>query len=377
MLKKVGCAIVATAAMAVGPVFAGEPHALRSYFNIGGQYIFADQDSRMSDDGAGVFASVGKPFNRYFGLELTAYGGSFDQDRAPDNNKWREVGGDVAAMFTFPLSRGWVPFARVGFGLTSSDLKGGGDSTDGTYSYGAGVFKYFKTGENRELGVRFDALYRLIDINDDMGGSGAVQGFNNDFDETVVRLSFVLPFGKPLAYKVKEAPVVAAAAPAPAPAEPAVKDSDGDGVIDEKDLCPDTPAGTVVDGKGCPLAQQLGGPAPSSLETVYFGYDRYDISAESQRKLDRAAKAIKEMKSKNAKLVVQVVGHTDDRGTDNYNVGLGERRAKAVKDYLVKAGIEADRIEVVSYGKSRPAADNATAEGRGKNRRVELETMGN
>ena len=69
---------------------------------------------------------------------------------------------------------------------------------------------------------------------------------------------------------------------------------------------------------------------------------------------------------------VEVAGHTDSVGTEEYNMGLSLRRAEAVRQYLVGKGIAADRLIVRGYGESRPVADNATAEGRFQNRRVEL-----
>ena len=74
--------------------------------------------------------------------------------------------------------------------------------------------------------------------------------------------------------------------------------------------------------------------------------------------------------------VVIAVGNTDSVGTDAYNMALGQRRAQAVKAYLVSKGIEGNRIYTESKGKSNPVASNATAEGRAKNRRVDVEVVG-
>jgi outer membrane protein OmpA-like peptidoglycan-associated protein len=69
---------------------------------------------------------------------------------------------------------------------------------------------------------------------------------------------------------------------------------------------------------------------------------------------------------------IEVAGHTDSRGSDAYNIKLSQRRAEAVRDYLISKGIAADRLSAKGYGESQPVADNATDEGRFKNRRVEL-----
>jgi OOP family OmpA-OmpF porin len=71
-------------------------------------------------------------------------------------------------------------------------------------------------------------------------------------------------------------------------------------------------------------------------------------------------------------VVVEVAGHTDSVGTDQYNQGLSERRANSVRDYLVEQGVRASRLTAVGYGENRPVATNDTADGRQENRRVEL-----
>ena len=103
-----------------------------------------------------------------------------------------------------------------------------------------------------------------------------------------------------------------------------------------------------------------------------FDFDKSAIKPEGQVALDNLAN-----KLKNVKIEVAVaVGNTDSIGTDAYNMALGQRRAQAVKTYLVSKGVPADRIYTESKGKSNPVASNATAEGRAKNRRVDVEVVG-
>ena len=94
-------------------------------------------------------------------------------------------------------------------------------------------------------------------------------------------------------------------------------------------------------------------------DRVFFGFDKSDLSTEAQATLDRQAAWLKKYGSTK----VTVEGHADERGTREYNLALGERRATAVKNYLVAAGIPAARISTVSYGKERPAVvgDNEAA----------------
>lgn len=103
-----------------------------------------------------------------------------------------------------------------------------------------------------------------------------------------------------------------------------------------------------------------------------FDFDKSALKPEGRAALDKLAIGIKGMKLE----VVIAVGNTDSVGTDAYNMALGQRRAQAVKTYLVSKGIDGSRIYTESKGKSNPVASNATAEGRAKNRRVDVEVVG-
>jgi peptidoglycan-associated lipoprotein len=103
----------------------------------------------------------------------------------------------------------------------------------------------------------------------------------------------------------------------------------------------------------------------SPLKPVFFGYDSSDISAEAQKILEGNAEVMKKYKS----WVITVEGHCDERGTAEYNLALGERRAVSARTYLVSLGIPAERIRVVSYGKEFPFDPGHTEEAWGKNRR--------
>jgi OOP family OmpA-OmpF porin len=104
------------------------------------------------------------------------------------------------------------------------------------------------------------------------------------------------------------------------------------------------------------------------LRGINFDFDKATIKPEFEGVLDAGVEALKE----NPGVRVQVAGYTDSVGTDEYNQGLSERRANAVLDYLSTHGIDASRLTAVGFGESNPVADNATADGRAQNRRVEL-----
>ena len=105
-------------------------------------------------------------------------------------------------------------------------------------------------------------------------------------------------------------------------------------------------------------------------ESVKFGFDRSQLSAEAKAALDAFAK---KLLAENKNVYVEVQGHTDSIGSAEYNLGLGQARAEAVMRYLnMQHGFPLHRMNAISYGSAKPIADNKSSEGRGKNRRVAL-----
>jgi OOP family OmpA-OmpF porin len=141
-------------------------------------------------------------------------------------------------------------------------------------------------------------------------------------------------------------------------------DSDGDGVPDSIDRCPNTPKGDKVDAYGCTIKDEI------KLEGVNFATDSADLVPESAYVLDYAVATLK----KHPELVIEVHGHTDDRGSDKHNLILSEHRAQSVLRYLQDHGVT-NTMTAKGYGKARPIADNATSDGRLQNRRVSLRVV--
>jgi len=145
-----------------------------------------------------------------------------------------------------------------------------------------------------------------------------------------------------------------------APAAPVVsvkKDSDNDGVYDGDDKCPGTPAGAVVNAVGC-----------WTLDTILFDFDKTEIKPAAYPLIDNVVAILK----KNPDMKILLNGHCDNVGTNEYNLDLSQRRANAVRDYIVRKGIRWKRLDTQGFGFTQPVALNGTDSGRAMNRRVEI-----
>ena len=171
------------------------------------------------------------------------------------------------------------------------------------------------------------------------------------------------------------------------------KDSDGDGVADHLDKCPNTPAGAKVDGSGCELdtdgdgipnwkddcpsekgtvelngCPAMGTATMADVSNIQFEYNSSVLRTSSYSTLDKVSSDLRANSSSN----LQLDGHASEEGTSEYNQQLSVDRANAVKTYLVNSGVDAKRVMTTGYGETRPIASNATEEGRIMNRRVEF-----
>ncbi|MBP7741929.1 MAG: OmpA family protein [Aliarcobacter sp.] len=230
-------------------------------------------------------------------------------------------------------------YTLVGAGVEIFDNEANGNK-DGLFgNYGAGV-KY-KLAD--QFALKFDVRH-LIEID---------HGDNN----LLYTLGFAVPFGevaKPAPVVVeKPAPVVVVPAPKAAP-----KDTDGDGVIDELDQCPDTMKGAKVDTVGCMTLINL---------NINFDTDKSVIKDSYNSRIAEFAKLM----NGNPKLKATIEAHTDSVGSDAYNQKLSERRATSAVNALKALKVDPARIKAIGYGETKPTASNATVEGRAENRRVE------
>jgi outer membrane protein len=250
------------------------------------------------------------------------------------------------------------PYVGVGMNYTlfsSEELRNSSADLELDNSFGpAGVVGLdVALGEDKKWFL--NANVRWMDIDTDASVEGDELG-TVEIDPWVYTVGFGRRFGAPL-----PPPVEAAPPPPPPPPPPPAKcsDMDGDGVCDEADKCPNTPAGAKVDKVGCPLEQTL---------KLLFDFDSAELRPESIEELERLVKFMGDVPFATA----LIEGHTDSVGSDAYNLKLSDRRAKSVFDYLTSRGVDPARLSSIGHGEAKPIADNATAEGRQLNRRVML-----
>ncbi len=148
-------------------------------------------------------------------------------------------------------------------------------------------------------------------------------------------------------------------------------DSDGDGIMDGEDLCPNTPG--VIENRGCPERKEentttINQQISFLATSIYFDTNSDKIKSISFTSIDKIIVLMK--KVPNVNFIIE--GHTDNRNSDRYNLYLSQRRANSVKRYMVSKGISNENLQSIGYGESRPKFSNENAGGRQLNRRVEI-----
>jgi OOP family OmpA-OmpF porin len=343
---------IAYAVLALTSTISTVSHADPGQFYLapGVQWMNFDNGTMLDNDW-GFSAGLGFQMTERFSVEL----GTFDLD--PDLQPDSEIDLDhyrVDGIYDFGNALGaWQPFVVAGLGNTKFD----GDN-DSILNIGAGLkLQLSDNVEWRTAIRRFQYLGRdLEDI--DYGIDSAL----------------VFYFGRGNERR-SSAPAVARSEPRPStppattprtttPSEPVVRDSDRDGVPDSGDACAETPMNYAVDDRGCPIPVD----GTSRIELlVNFDFDRSEVKPEYFSEIEE----ITDFMEQNPDVVIELEGHTDSRGSEQYNLGLSERRANAVRQVMVdRFGISAGRITARGFGESQPVASNETDAGRAQNRRV-------
>lgn len=371
-------------------------------------YVFADSD-RNADDDFGLQIGIGREMSERWNLELNLEADNLDFENGA--GAYQQRGAALDGLYFFSRNRSFAPYALIGAGAMHNRLPG-----DNTTNLMANAGVGFLTSAGDSMSLRGEVRYRWDGDND------TIPGEDDGFGDWIVSVGLHIPFGRSSA---------AEPAPAPAPVAPVVRsepmpvvtDSDGDGVADDSDSCPGTRAGATVDSRGCePDADGDGVPDADdrcpgtvagskvdasgceldsdgdgvvdrldrcpdtvtgvkvdvrgceikeiiSLQGVNFETASSRLLEDSKSVLDETAETL----LKHPELKAEVAGHSDITGSRDFNLRLSKQRAEAVRDYLVSKGVAADRLTAAGYGPDRPVADNATAEGRAANRRVELQ----
>jgi OOP family OmpA-OmpF porin len=333
-----------------------------------GDIGYNHQDSSRDTENA-MFAAVGlgKFINRNWSLDGQL---NWQNPKANSNEDlwWSQYGVSLDLRRHFIAEgRNWNPYILMGLGYQRAEQEynnfpnpdSPGQRKDGNL---AGKFGIGLQGDLGRVGIRTELATRF-----DMDGSscdpsrvGCFDNNTSNFADVLASVGVVIPLGpEPMA----------AVAPAPVAPNCADSDSDGDGVNDCDDKCPGSQAGQTIGPDGCPV------PVSIDLKGVNFDFDKSTLRPDAVAILNEAIEILKRYPD----LKVEVAGHTDSIGTDAYNQGLSERRARAVYDYLTSNGIDASRLVGPNgYGESRPIAPNTNPdgsdnpEGRALNRRTEL-----
>lgn len=315
------------------------------------------------DDDSGFSFDITKMLNEKWGLELFAAPAlkhSTTSDTATASTPFGKVEPVIQTLtgqYHFNPAGRARPYVGAGLGYAQFN----GETPAGLSlgrSWGPTAVAGIDFGVTKRFFVNASARY--VDMSSKVRLNGNSVGTVN-LDPMIYSVNLGYRFGSAAPVAVATAGAIAAIAPAVVakPVVEAPKDSDGDGVIDPNDMCPDTPRGTRVGPQGCPCDLTL---------KLNFAFDSATLTDADKAQLDAAATELKRLNWTSG----VIEGHTDSIGKDAYNQKLSERRALAVREYLAAQGIAESRMIPTGFGESQPVADNKTAEGRAENRRVVL-----
>ena len=395
-----------------------------------GTYIFKEDTDRVTNSSVGGHSGLGRGFSDAWAVELNLVGNS--SDAYDEVNQW---GVGVDLLHGLKPWGNWIPYYSVGIGYLKTQVVEDPNvsaiairrlDNDNPYAgVGAGLMRNFGASQTK---LRSEVRYRM-----DMADP-------NSFRDWLFNVGLVVPFGEPAPPPVVDADgdgvndgqdqCPGTPAGAPVDSRGCELDSDSDGVVNRKDACPETRAGARVDAKGCEIDTDTDGDGVANskdrcpntprgtkvdqygcktigdadgdgvldnrdrcpntakgarvdvngcefkeeirLPGVTFETNSARLTSQSLSVLNDAAETLK----RNSDVRVEAQGHTDSQGAAAYNLSLSQRRAEAVRDYLVTRGAAAGNITAKGYGETAPIAGNDTAAGRAQNRRVTLKVLG-
>lgn len=354
---------ILTAALLGGLAFAQAASAQstfddRWYLTGSAGFNFQDSD-RLTNDAPFVTLGLGKFISPNWSLdgELNYQNPNFD---ANQDLNWSQYGASIDLRRHFiSEGRGWNPYLLMGVGYQKSEEEfdnfpspdSPGERKDGNFAAKLGVG--LQTTFEKRVAVRAEVAYR-----GDFDDKSVAAPDESWFGDVLASVGVVIPLGPPPA-----APVVAPPPTAPSCAD---LDDDGDGVNNCDDKCPNSQPGQTIGPDGCPV------PVSIDLKGVNFDFDKSNLRPDAVAILSEATQILVRYPD----LRVEVAGHTDLCGKEDYNQKLSERRATAVYNYLTQNGVDAGRLTgPIGYGESRPLEQTPQtfpACKSEKNRRTEL-----
>jgi len=330
-------------------------------------------DKRLVDDGGGAAVALGRVLHKHWNIEGSFGFLNFSGDNDKGGISQDQIYLNANALNVYNRDGRFQPYLLGGLGIVKTSAYKLSDETNFQANLGGGAFIPVFNDRAR---IRAEVLARF-------------ESADSNLTDLVINLGVIFPFGQK-AEPVPEAVVVPVV----------VADGDNDGVPDSIDRCPGTPENTLVDQYGCTLDTDGDGvpdetdqcwDTPPNTEVDVTGcaipvipeiieLSGVNFRSNSDMLLDGAntsLNAAAQILLDNPALVVEVAGHTDDVGDENYNGSLSLARALTVRDYMVGLGVDPARITARGYGESEPVASNETADGRATNRRVELRVLNN
>ena len=294
--------------------------------------------------------AIGKNLSEAWSLELNLNGARPDFKVGPGHLGM--YAGSLDLLRVWNRSGLFAPYVELGAGALQLDPSAGTSRTVFMAQVGLGAF--IKLWENADASRSLMLRPDLVARDDRFGQSDSKV-------DHLYTLGLVFTFGPGTPPPPPPpAPPPPPPAPPPPPPPPPV----------QKAICPtgEVPApGAAVDANGCPLKGDV------VLEGVNFQTNSAELTGNSKPVLDNVAKGLRE----HPRLTVEVQGHTDSTGAADYNLALSERRAEAVRAYLVSDGVPSSQLSAKGYGVTQPIASNKTAGGRAANRRVVMHVIDN
>lgn len=353
MKRTVKSLIVMAAAVVLTSQANANPRGFELGIGAGTTHAIAPKDFKdPAKTGDAVQYWLGYGFTENWGAELGYDVFDFDGASPVAGSKHKQI--TASGVYRFIPANFIHPIAKLG--VAAHESKADGEKVTGLAAKAAlgleADFQYISVG----------ALFNYVFAQKIYPETNLVEEFKNG----QVLIPTVFLTIHPALSSVKKSESLA---PAPVAFQAAAaidaKDTDGDGIIDADDKCPNTAAGIKVNGYGCALTET----ASIKLE-VEFASGKSDLDA---AKYATAIQNLADFMAKYPETKVEIAGHTDSTGSEAANNTISLARATSVKDALVKAGVNPSRVTAKGYGPSKPVADNKTAAGRQANRRVMAE----